>query len=218
MSNSKAKAKDALDYELIFMSFHESAHTVVALHNFLQVYNVNTMLFGAKTSEEKDGQTNWYITLNIEDTELKRATLIHEIQAMYAGLLGERILYRELTGSPKLPMNLRVGLSYDIKNASSTIRNNNLAESGKDTILFKKNIQKKTEKILLEHWEEVRLIAHILHKKRKLTFDELKQLLVKKTNKKDFWKDRFARIEQIYIYEGDTHPTEDVIKKIILDK
>jgi hypothetical protein len=214
-----AKAKDALDYEHIFMCAHESAHTIVALHNFLQVFNVNTIRIGAKTRAEKSGSTDWYSTIYTGiDSELKRILLICELQAMYAGLLGERILYKYLTGSPKLPMNLRVGLSYDIKKASGIIRNNNLAESGKDTANLKNNIQKKTEKILLDHWEEVRIIAHILHKKRQLDFDELKQLLTKKTKQKDFWKDRFSKIERIYIYEGNKHPSEDVIKKILLNK
>jgi hypothetical protein len=212
------KIKDALDYELIFTSFHESAHAICALHNFFQVFNVNVRAIDAKTREEKDGATNWYSTLYVNDTELKRTMLIFELQSMYAGLLGERILYKDITGSHKLPINLRVGLSFDIKNASNIIRNNNLAEPGKDTANFKKNIQKKTEKILLEHWEEVRLIAHTLHKKRKLNFNELKQLLTKKISEKDFWKDRFSKIERIYIYDGDNHPPEDVIKKIILDK
>ena len=212
------KVKDALDYELIFTSHHEAGHAIVGLYNFFQVFNVNVRALDPKTREEKDGATNWYLTVYENDTDLKKMMLAFEIQAMYAGLLSERILYKNITGSPKLPMNLLVGLSYDIKNASSIIRNNNLADPGKDTVEFKKNIQKKTERILLEHWEDVRLIAHTLHKKRKLSFDDLKQLLTKKIPNKDFWKDRFSKIEQIYIYEGDNHPSDDVIKKIILNK
>src|SRR5271165_3157623 len=106
------KIKDALDYELIFTSFHEAAHAICALYNFFQVFNVNVRAIDAKTREEKDGATNWYITKYVEDTELKKTVLVFELQAMYAGLLGERILYKYISGSPKLPMNLKVGLSY----------------------------------------------------------------------------------------------------------
>src|SRR5271165_3537367 len=190
MSNSKAKAKDALDYELICMCTHEGSHAIVALHNFLQVFEVSAMPFEAKTRKERGGKTNWFMPQKIEGSELKKMLLTFEIQALYAGLLGERILYKELTGSHKLPMNLRVGLSSDIKNVSNIIRNNNLVESGNDTVIFKKNIQKKTEKILLDNWDVVRLIAHALHKDRKLNFDELKQLITRKSKNKDFWRDR----------------------------
>jgi len=207
------KAKDASDYELIFMSFHESSHTIVALHNFFQVYYVNV-----KNGEIKDGSALWYTSFGMNDTELKRAILLLELQAEYAGLLGERIIHKDLTGSQKLPMNLRVGTSHDIKLASDTIRYNNLAASGKDTANFKKNIQKKTEKILLEYWDDVKLLAHTLYDKRVIEYQELKLLLIRKSKNKKFWKDRFSKIERIYVYEGDNHPQDDVIKKIILNK
>jgi hypothetical protein len=207
------KEKDASDYELIFMSFHESAHTIVALHNFFQVYYVNV-----RDDVVKDGSSLWYTSYRIGDSELKKTILLLEIQVEYAGVLGERIVHKDLTGSQKLPMNLRVGVSYDIKLASNTIRNNNLAEPGKDTANFKKNIQKKTEKILLEYWDDVKLLAHTLYDKRKLQYLELKNLLVRKSKNKKFWKDRFSKIERIYVYDGNNHPDDNVIKKIILNK
>lgn len=212
--------KDALDYELMFISYHEASHTIVALHNFLEVFNVNVGAHDAKVRKDRDGQTNYNITsyTNMESVELKNTLFMHVLQTTYAGLLGERILYKDICGAPKLPPNLCIGLSGDIKDASNIIRNNNLAEPGKETAAFKKNIYRKTEKILLDHWYAVKLVAHTLHRDRKLNFDELKFLLTRKTENKDFWKDRFNKIKQIHIYEGDNAPMEHVVKKIILDK
>lgn len=204
--------KQSFDYELIAMSFHESAHTICALNNYLQVFNVNVM-----TPKKRGGNTEFYIYGNdeVKDEELSKILLIFELQAIYAGLIGEKMYYKDICGSSKFPMHLRIGSSYDIAFASKIIRKNNLMPPGKKTFLFKKQIQFDVEQILYEHWDAVKVIAHSLYKKKKLSLDELKFLLTRKTEHKDFWKDRFKKMN--LIHNDKNCPTEDLVKDLVLE-
>jgi hypothetical protein len=141
--------------------------------------------------------------------------LILELQAIYAGLIGEKLYYKEICGSDKFPMHLRIGSSYDLNLASQIIRKNNLAASGKRTRILKKGIQLDVEQILRKHWEVVKIVAHALFKKRKLSFDELKSIIIKKTDDKDFWKDKFKKIKMIH--NTRTQPDLLDVKEILLE-
>lgn len=210
MKNSDA-IKKSFDYDLIAMSYHEACHTVIALYNYLQVYNVNVM-----TPKRSDGNTNFFIYDEIvKDEELKKIFSIFEIQTMYAGLVGEKIYYKDICGSSKFPMHLKKDSAYDIGIASSIIRKNDLATPGKKTFLFKKEIQFDVEKILIEHWDAVKEIAHSVYRKKRLSFDELKYILTRKTEHKDFWKDKFRKMKIIY---DNNKPTEEVVKELVFRK
>jgi hypothetical protein len=214
MSIKGARLQDALLMESICMEYHESSHAILALYNCFQVFYMSV-----RNPDEKDGRTDFYIPLEIKDQELKRSLLMAELQTMYAGLMGERILYRDLCGNGKFPKHLQVGLSFDIKLASNLIRRHELAPAGKETAEFKKNIQRKVEKILMEHWDSVKLIAHALHKNRKIvSFEELRQLLTRKSNEKEFWREKFSKTKLIYGHGGDTLPNEEYIKTLLLGK
>lgn len=204
------ESQSALDYDLIFLAWHEASHTVVAFHNFFQV------LYTYIRVKPEDSITHWYTSKNIEDLELKRIILLLEMQTEYAGLIGEQLLYKELTGASILPKNLKVGISDDLKLISDTIRYNNLAKSGKETKLLKKNIQNKTKKIIIEYWNDIKLIAHFLYDKRYLEYKDLKFILTRKSKNKKFWKTRLSKIDSIY--GSDDHPNDDTIKSIIYCK
>jgi hypothetical protein len=209
MKNSTIK--QSLDYQLIAMSFHESGHTITALHNYLQVQNVNVM-----TEKNREGNTEYFVYGDIiEDKELKKILLIFELQVLYAGLLAEKIYYKDICGSSKFPMHLRKGSWYDTALASSIIRKNSLAMPGKKTFLFKKEIQYDVNQVLLEHWDAVRQVAHSLYQRKKLSFDEIKYILIHKTEHKEFWQDRFRKIKLIH---NENKPlTEEIAKDLMLE-
>jgi|ERR1700722_3634790 len=200
------------DYELIAMSYHEAGHAICALSNFLQVIDVSVM-----TPKTNMGYTNWYIydANDVKDEDLRKVLFIAEVQALYAGLLAEKMYYKDICGSDDFPMHLRAGSSEDTTTASSIIRKNNLAKSGRQTHLFKKQMKCDVEEFLQEHWEEVKIVAHALYKKTRLSHDELKYLLTRKTEYRDFWKDKFKKLK--IIHNDKTPPLEETVKDIVLE-
>lgn len=204
--------KKSWDYDLIAMSFHESGHIVCAIYNYSSVYNANVM-----TPKIRDGNTDFYSYGNnlIEDEDLNKIMIILELQILYAGLISEKMYYKDICGSSKFPMHLKIGSSWDTQQASIIFRKNNLAPSGKRTLLLKKSIQNDVEHILSEHWDAVKMIAHSLYMKKRLTFDEIKFILTRKTQHNDFWKNKFKKIK--LIHNESSMLTEYDIKKIMLD-
>lgn len=211
MSSSVA-IKQSFDYEQIAMSFHEAGHTIVSLHNYMLVYNVNIM-----TPKNMIGNTDYYIYFDSDskDEELIKILAILELQSTYAGLVAEKMYYKDICGSDKFPMHLRIGSSTDIEMASKIITKNKLVKSGRPTYLFKKQVQQDVEQLLIDHWDGVRSVAHSLYKKKKLTHDELKYLLTRKTEHKDFWKNKFKQIK--FIHNEKIIPLECDVKDILLE-
>lgn len=204
--------KQSFDYELIAMSYHEAGHAVIGLHNYLRVFNVNVM-----TPTKREGNANFFVygSDEVDDEELGKILFVSEVQTVYAGLIAEKMYYKDICGSSKFPMHLRIGSSYDTSSASFIIRKYNLAPAGKKTNLFKKQIRYDVEQLLFEHWDAVKEIAHSLYQKKRLTFDELKYLLTRKTDHKDFWKDRFKKIN--FIHNEKNYPTEAAVKDLLLE-
>lgn len=204
--------KQALDYGIIACSFHEASHTVCAIHNCIKISSVHT------SSETVNEGTTDYYTLDVsvfEDNDLLTILLMQELQVLYGGLVGEKIYYREICGSEKFPMHLRIGSSSDISAASNLIVNHDLAKPGKHRMLLKKKIQSDVAAILNEHWSAVKIVAHALYKKKRLSFEELQHLLTRKTDNKDFWKDRFKKIR--LLYNETSNLDETSIRDIILE-
>lgn len=187
--------KQSKDYELIAASWHEAAHTICGLYNFLYIIKVYV-----SSDKYEHGNTLYemYDPSKFKNKLLIKILIIFEIQTLYAGLIGEKMYYKEICGSDKFPMHLRIGSSSDINSASSLINKYNLAESGKDRFLFKKQIQNDTRNILINYWEDVKLIAHFLYRNKELKYDELKYCLTRYSTNKDFWKVRFKEIKRIY--------------------
>lgn len=199
------------DYNLITTAYHEAGHIICALHNYFHVYSVNVPTI----TKNVDANTHFfsYDEPNT-DPELKRVILIYELQVMYAGLVAERFFYKDITGS-KFPMHLRIGSSYDLSLASKIIRKNELAGPGKKTQLLKKQIQYDVESILDKYWDDVKLVSHLLYKKKKLTYDDLKYTLTRKSKHKSFWKDRFKKIKIVLNDSKCPHP--QTVKDIMLE-
>ena len=206
-----AKSKMETDYELIAMTYHEASHAICALFNYMKIYQVYVMC-----SKYDDGHALYeiYDSQTIESKILSKILLIFEIQTLYAGVVGEKIYYKNICGSDAFPINLRIGSSDDISTAAQIISKNNLAEAGKPRLIFKKEIQNDTKKILLEYWDDVRLIAHMLYKQKELSFEDIKFCLTKKSKNSDFWKYRFKAIKSIY---DKKHLSEANLKNIILE-
>lgn len=200
--------KQSFDYNLIAATYHESGHIILALNNYFHVSNAVVMIHG-----ENDSNVNFFVygLHNVEDPELHKLRLMAEMHVMSAGLVAEKMYYKDICGSSRFPMHLRDGSSYDISSISQIIRKNNLAAPGKETLLLKHRIKNDVEQFLMEHWGAVKVISHSLHKKKKLTFDELKYILTRKTEHKEFWKARFRAIKLIHSDKA----TEASIKAII---
>lgn len=196
------------DYELIASAYHEAAHTVVALANLVLVDNVSVAVnFGGDTL---------YSSLHadyIEDNELKKLIVLAEIRIFYSGLVGEKIFYMDICGNPKIPMSLKIGSSEDNKEASFLIRKYSISKPGKETFELKKNIKSEIEKFLYNHWGSIKIIAHSLYKRKKLNYSEIKYLLSRSPDDKEFWKDKFKKIK--IIHNENKKLSEKIVKKII---
>lgn len=210
-TNYLVKVKRANDYALISVAYHEASHTICALHNFCLVKRTFIRL------KECVGNTI-YETYDVENTDNKfliKILNILDVQVLYAGLLGEKIYYKDICGSDKFPMNLRIGSWHDIKTASKTIIKYNLASPGKSRFLFKKQIQNDTRQILTQYWDDVKLIAHLLYKHKELNLNNLKYYLTRNSINKKFWKEKF---KQINIILNDSNKIDDkTLKEIILN-
>lgn len=209
--------KKSWDYDLIAMAWHESGHAICGLLNYMYVRDVNVM-----TPAKQEGSTIYYTYAyageyndSIHDEELRKILLIFELQTLYAGLLAEKMYYTDICGSSKFPNHLKNGSSYDTMLASAMIRKNKLAAPGKKTFLFKKQIRSDVEQMLTTHWDAVKVIAHLLYRKKRISFDEMKYALTRKTEHKDFWKNRFKKIK--LIHNDNIRPAEEVVKQLVLE-
>lgn len=200
------------DYNLIANSYHEASHIICALHNYFKVYSANV----STIEKDVDNNTNFYSYDEPNtDEELKKVLLMFELQVMYSGMLGERIYYCGITGSTNFPMHLKSGSSYDFKHAQNIIRKNNLSTPGKKTQLLKKQIQFDVQQILNTYWEDVKLVAHLLYRKKKLAYSDLTYTLSRMSENKTFWKDRFRKIK--IILSDTSCPKKELVKEIMLE-
>lgn len=203
--------QQANDYGLIATSYHEAAHTIVGLAHLLMIDRVDVV-------DSQEGNTLYVIHHADEanDDHLKKIIVMSEVKTIYAGLVGEKMYYKDICGSGKFPMHLKNGSSIDTTLASKLIRKYKLANSGKATFKLKQDIRVEVEKFLVRHWESVKAVAHALYKKKKLNFVELKYLLTRIPEEKDFWKDKFKTIKIIYAEENDI--TTKAVRNLISTK
>lgn len=179
------------DYELISTCYHEAGHTLIGLLRFMKIPAV-TVNYTAKSVE---GFTHYEMCdQEIDDEKINNYLLMSEIYISYAGLVAEKIHYKDICGADKLPMVLKEGSSPDILSAADIIRRNNVAAPGKKRQLFKQKIYKELAIDLKKHWQEIKLISHALYKRKRLDWEDLEDLLIKKSTNKKFWKERFKEI------------------------
>lgn len=198
MVTIKSSKDLANHYELLSTSYHEAAHSIYGLLHFFRIEGV--FVFGNKSFDKIDGST-YFIFPNlskIDDVDILTDYLKHDIGIKYAGVTAEKHLFKMISGSDKFPMFLREGSSEDINSAGILLKQHNFTPPGKKRFAFKKKLIKEIDSELQDNWEAITLVAHNLIKKKKLSFNDLKNILTKKTKNNDFWKKQFKKINLIF--------------------
>lgn len=204
-------------HEKISVSIHESSHTIYGLLDFFPIIEVKI----TKDPDLKDrfeGLTRYddrllKKVLKIEmDSALTLFILKADICLSYAGLLGEELLFQSISGSNKLPKFLKNGVGNDTASAYKLIKK--ISSPGKQRYNLKKKLIKNTQFKLQKYWNDIMLLNHTLIENKRLSFDDLKELLIKKSENKEFWKNQFKTIS--YIYDNLDDLDEKEIKSILL--
>ncbi len=195
------RSKLATEFAIITTAFHEAGHALAVLLNFGYVHfaalYVNKMITPNADlgKADYDGAADLDI---VQDSELLNRLLMADIAIYQAGLAAEKLFYKDISGIEQLPYVLKKGSYIDFGYVSDIIKKYNLAPPGKKRYAFKKKTFRQTQKLLSNNWGDVKLIAHLLFAKKKIYFEDLKQLLTKKSPKKKFWKEQFKSIEMLH--------------------
>jgi hypothetical protein len=111
-------------------------------------------------------------------------------------------------------LHLKVGSAEDTASAYKLIRTNNLATPGKETSILKKKLQSEVEQMLIAYWDDVKLVAHQLYKRRRLYYRDLRSMLCRKPNEnREFWKSIFKKID--FIHHDTKVPEEQEVKEVL---
>jgi len=200
-SLSSVRKKVTHTHESISCSHHEAGHTIYALLHFMTIHSVR--IFPDKKTKRIEGFTHYDSpNLNkIQDPILLAERVAAEVGLCYAGLVAEKYQYKLHSGSDKFPSFLD-GSSKDLSEASELIKKHQLAPAGRKRYNYKKRAVRTATRELQQNWEAVTLVAHALFQKKRLNFSDLKTLLTKKTENKEFWKERFKAIANYYDKPG----------------
>lgn len=208
MANSGAgsikefRKKVSKTYDSISTAYHESGHTIYGLLYLIKIESV--FIYEDKKVKRIHGITYY------DSPELNKIThkdglsdrIYAEIGLSYAGLVAEKYQFKLISGSDKFPSFLKDGSADDTLEASALIKKYNMVPPGRKRYEFKKNIIKNVGVELQNNWDAVTLIAHALFQKKQLNFLEIKNILIKKSKKKKFWKEQFKKISVIYLEDG----------------
>ncbi len=184
--------------EITACCFHESGHVLYGLLAHMKITSVSITY-----SDVVEGTTYYlrvdeYLPTDKIDDSLVLPFAMDEVRMAYAGITAERLFYRDTCGSSKFPLVLKEGSSQDIKAASDTIKKANLAPPGKKRQELKRQVQQELAHTITEHWSDLKLIAHTLYKTKRLSFDDLKALLTKKSSRREYWKKQFREITMLF--------------------
>lgn len=212
-SLSDLRKKITQTHEFISTSYHEAGHTIYGLVKGFKIESV--CIFENKKSKRIEGFTH-YIGPNIvpNDEDLQFYILNTEICLRYAGLVAEKCHFKKISGSDKFPLFLRDGSSDDTLTAAAQINSYNLAPSGRKRYAYKKKLIKETQESIENHWDSVTDVAHALFKKKTLTYEDLRKILMRNPKTKKYWKEQFKNIS--YIYENESALDENNLKYILL--
>jgi hypothetical protein len=207
--------RQAYDYELIAMCYHEASHAMCGLLHHMRVFEVSVM-----RSNEKVGLTHYEMidtadTKDFSDKKLIKYFAHSEVAISYAGFIGEKIYYYDICGSNRFPMSLKSGSYFDFKDANTLIKKYKLAAPGIERAEYKKKLQSYIHKQLKEYWSDVKLIAHLLYNKRKIFFHDMRNILIRKSINKEFWKKHFKKISQVH--RSALKYDEAVLKEFIIN-
>lgn len=193
-------------------AYHEASHTIYGLLHYLMIETV--FIYFDENTKRAVGFT-YYLNAELEaigDDQLFLYLITNEISLKYAGLIGEKIHFKNFCGKEKFPRFLKDGSEEDTNSAAKLIRDFELAPMGKNRIKYKKKLKKQIEKELKENWSSVILIANTLLVKKKLSYSNLKNILTTKSKNKCFWKKKFKIIDDIFLCED---MEEDQLKSIL---
>ena len=177
-------------HELVYASYHEAGH---AIYTLLKSFCINDVFISDK--KRVCGLVNW---ISIEYSPLSKQLILDEIKILNAGLASEYIYYEKKTGNNNYPSFLKKESGDDLFVASSLIKQYNLSQPGKKRLLLKKKIFKDVLFDLNYNWDAVTLIAKALLVKRKLSYLDIQNILIKKSKNKKFWKYQFKKIDYIF--------------------
>lgn len=200
-------------HELISTSYHEAGHAIYGLLHYMNIGDV--LVFEDKKSKRIHGFTHYEPSelSKIEDSALFNDRLHAEICLSYAGLVAEKRHFKLISGSDKFPMFLREGSSHDFSEAAALFQKYGLCKPGRERYNYKQKLIKQVNLEMIEHWDAVTLVAHALFEKKKLEFADVKYMLTKKTEDKDFWKKLFKSYEQMY---SNSEGLDEKLQKSIL--
>jgi len=194
-SIGEIRKKVTKTHEFISTSYHEAGHTIYALLHLMKVNSVS--VFENKKIKRVHGVTcyDYPSDINeIEDSELLNSLVRAEVGVSYAGLIAEKTLFKSISGSQQTPNFISDGSTEDNRAASQVIIKYNLAPPGAKRSIYKQKLMREVQHELHSNWDAVTVVAHALFKYRKLSFEDLRELLTKRTKNKKFWKDQFKKI------------------------
>lgn len=213
-SITNLRKKVTKTHELITTSYHEAGHTIYGLLKFMKIGSVS--IYHSNKSGIGEGYTNYESIINddISDPNLLNYLIKCEIGLDYSGLCAEKFYFKSICGSDKFPIFLRGGSSDDTLSAAALIRKYNLAPPGRKRYAFKQKMIKDTINLLNKYWSDVIIVSHELFKRRRLYYSDLKNILIKKSENKSFWKEQFKNID--YLSENLGSLDDKAIRFIVL--
>jgi hypothetical protein len=215
-SIGEIRKKVTKTHEFISTSYHEAGHTVYALLHMMKVSSVS--VFENKKLKRIHGITYYDYPCefeSIQDSILLNYLIRSDIGVSYAGLIAEKSLFRSISGSHQIPMFISDGSTDDNKGAREMMKKYNLAPPGPKRAAYKAKLIREVQHELHTYWDDVTIIAHALFRHRKLMYQDLQELLTKRSRNKKFWKEQFKRIS--YFYDNSDNLDENNLK-IILSK
>lgn len=205
-SITEIRKKVTKTHEFISTSYHEAGHTIYALLHLMKVTSVN--VFENKKLKRIHGNTYYDYPVDfeeIQDPDLLNTLVRAEVGISYAGLIAEKTLFRSISGCRQTPMFISDGSGDDNKSAREVIKKYNLAPPGPKRTAYKRKLIREVQHELHTHWDAVTVVSHALFKRRRLSFDDLRELLTKRSRNKKFWKEQFKKIS----YFADNNQTLD---------
>lgn len=206
----KFTIKLSQNHSYISTCYHEAGHAVCGLLMLMKIADVSVF-----KNRRISGETNYEQMTDdqSEDPGFRNYQIKSDIFINYAGLMAEKIFYQDVTGSRIFPNVLKDGIEADIKEVARIIKTNDLAPAGRKRSLYKKKMMRETRLILEQHWDIVKVVAHELFEKKRLSHDELIKIICRKTSNKKFWKKQFMYIHK-FVDQSKSLDNKDL--KIIL--
>jgi len=191
MDLEKFFLKQSKEYDLICQAYHEAGHCIIALYNLFDVHAIKVL-----NNKRAEGCTLFIENgLRYCNNEMFYVSNLLVYQIYSAGTIAEKLFYKDICGSKHFPRVLTYGSCFDVKECAQIMKENNFAPPGKERQIFKKNTISHIENILLDNWDAIKFMVHILYQKRNLKRYEIVNILTKKSKNKDMWQKKYKQIK-----------------------